>query len=1047
MEMSNGAVARVLFWSTVVVLGFLQAWAARMDMGVDNIPYLDMGDYIFAGHWSMAVNGSWNPLYPCLLGFTLHVLHPSAYWQYPAVHLLLFLIFLFAATCFDFFLQQLICFRQEAEGEPAVPGWVYPAIGYLLFLWSSLSLVRVSETNPDMLVAAFFYLACGFLLLIRRGRGGRWIYSGLGVVLGLGYLTKAAMFPIALVCLAVVWASKVRSKRRAYDFVLALILFIATAAPFIAALSASRGKLTFSESGIYNYLTNVNGIRGSHWQGVPGQRLLHPTVVIFDQPEAFMFAGLPGGSYPVWYDPSYWYEGAKPRFSLRETLQAFYSNLAYLVVRLLSAFNGCLVASLFLLFCVSGCDQLASGIAKYWFLLLPSSAGVAMYLAVHAEARYVGGLVVVALLSLFLGVPTAGKPATRRFLPGTAILLALMFICPIGPGAIPKNSPAIFDFLKPLDAKPNPSAAVASGLLATGLRPGDRIASLEYSLCAIRLAMCEGAATWARLGGFRIVAEAYYWPENPATRLNNFWDLDPGTQQKLLRALGRSGARVVVSRQIPRGAEASSWEQIGRTPYYFRWLAAHSNPDSVRTPGPLVVCSVNPRYFCDPTGNVVYLAGDHTWADVQDLGARQAPHTGAFDFAGYLKFLGLHGYTWLRLWSWMYSQEPPCCNNSWNTFVGPLWPWVRTGPGLGNDGQSKTDLATLDSNYFKRLRARVVQAGQNGLYVSVMLFSDVGGPDSAIDGDPFVSGNNVNGVNCPAPCPVTLPLNSTVWSYEQAYIHTVVDTVHDLPNVMYEIANEPPTSSASWVTQVMNEIRIYESATYGSQHPVGINYGNGVADSNVYNTDADFVSPSTKLPRAATGQCPVPSGNSGRMNRGSNRCKAVINDSDHSYYFTSMQSDGTGGQTAWVWENFTLGNGVAFMDPYTFLWPGRNNCARTPDNRDTGLCAPNRLDGQWSQIRSAIADVAAYGKKIDLRTMTPQGSLSTSGFCLAAPGSQYLVFSTSNSFTLRTVAGTYTFEWFNPSTHNAVQTGSVTVRSKEAFTAPFSGDSVLWLHK
>jgi hypothetical protein len=78
--------------------------------------------------------------------------------------------------------------------------------------------------------------------------------------------------------------------------------------------------------------------------------------------------------------------------------------------------------------------------------------------------------------------------------------------------------------------------------------------------------------------------------------------------------------------------------------------------------------------------------------------------------------------------------------------------------------------------------------------------------------------------------------------------------------------------------------------------------------------------------------------------------------------------------------------------------------------------------------------------------MTPRDSLSSSGFCLANPGSQYLVYSGSNSFTLTTVPGTYTFEWFNPSTHSVVQTGSVTVTTSKTFTAPFSGDAVLWLH-
>jgi hypothetical protein len=95
-----------------------------------------------------------------------------------------------------------------------------------------------------------------------------------------------------------------------------------------------------------------------------------------------------------------------------------------------------------------------------------------------------------------------------------------------------------------------------------------------------------------------------------------------------------------------------------------------------------------------------------------------------------------------------------------------------------------------------------------------------------------------------------------------------------------------------------------------------------------------------------------------------------------------------------------------------------------------------------------MEDVLAYAnRKIDLVNMTPQDSLSTSGYALANPGSQYLVYSQTNSFTLTTVVGTYFYEWFNPTTHAIASTGSVTVRTSHKFTAPFRGDSVLWLHK
>ena len=477
-----------------------------------------------------------------------------------------------------------------------------------------------------------------------------------------------------------------------------------------------------------------------------------------------------------------------------------------------------------------------------------------------------------------------------------------------------------------------------------------------------------------------------------------------------------------------------------------------SNTASTTTPGPLVVCTTNPRYFCDPSGNVVLLAGDGTWPDVIDEGDLQAPNTAAFDFNDYMGYLAAHKYNYARFWITNFSND----GGTTSPYTGPVWPWKRVGPGTANDGLLKTDFTQLDPNYFSRLRARVIQAGQNGLYVSVMLFdgyeysSDV----SSTDGNPYESTNNVNSVSCPNTCPINNTLiPSQVWTYQQTYIHTVIDNLHDLPNILYEVANEPPAGAGniSWINSVMAAIRNYESATYGVNHPVGIDFGNNVADSNVYDTAADFVGPSTKLPGDATGQCPGVTGNGGAINSSSERCKVVLNDSDHSYYYTLMQSDGAVGQQAWVWENFAHGNNVAFMDPYLTPWPGRNACTGAPVDGDSGLCATGATDSQWDPIRLAIEDILTFAKLIDLKDMTPQDALFGSGFGLAstvAPVS-YFMFSPNGSTaeTITTVAGTYTVEVFDTNTHAVISTtANVSVGSSYTFSPPGSDNYVVWIH-
>ena len=56
------------------------------------------------------------------------------------------------------------------------------------------------------------------------------------------------------------------------------------------------------------------------------------------------------------------------------------------------------------------------------------------------------------------------------------------------------------------------------------------------------------------------------------------------------------------------------------------------------TVGTLRVDAVNPRYFADRAGRIVYLAGAHTWRNLQD--AVSSEHAGTpFDYSGYIQFL------------------------------------------------------------------------------------------------------------------------------------------------------------------------------------------------------------------------------------------------------------------------------------------------------------------------------------------------------------------------------------------------------------------------
>src|SRR5262245_37197428 len=91
-----------------VGLGAIHAWAARYAaIDPDTISYLDMADAFMRGDWKMAINAYWSPLYSWLVGLALSVVKPSPYWEYSLLHVVSFLIYLWALFSFRFFWLEL----------------------------------------------------------------------------------------------------------------------------------------------------------------------------------------------------------------------------------------------------------------------------------------------------------------------------------------------------------------------------------------------------------------------------------------------------------------------------------------------------------------------------------------------------------------------------------------------------------------------------------------------------------------------------------------------------------------------------------------------------------------------------------------------------------------------------------------------------------------------------------------------------------------------------------------------------------------------------
>ena len=453
--------------------------------------------------------------------------------------------------------------------------------------------------------------------------------------------------------------------------------------------------------------------------------------------------------------------------------------------------------------------------------------------------------------------------------------------------------------------------------------------------------------------------------------------------------------------------------------------------------GPLSRLAANPRYFTDGSGKPIYLTGSHTWANfATDQGSTYPP--APFDYDAYLNFLVAHNHNFFRGWVWdlPYSVQ----GHNGGPFHWSPFPWLRTGPGAATDGKAKFDLDKFDRAYFDRIRTRLIAARDRGIYVSIMLFQaySLQFNRNERDGYPLDGRNNINRVDTGSGHAANTLEFPAVTARQEQYVRKVIDTVNDFDNVLYEIANEAGSYATKWQYHMIDFIHRYEKTKF-KQHPVGMTFQhNGGTIEELFASPADWISPN-----CSQGYTPDPPAADGS--------KVMIVDTDHGYGWQALKKDGVKAQQAWVWKNLLRGNQTLFMDPYLAKIAGANTGRNSP-----GGINPREPyfgvspDPYWETIRVAMGRARTYAQKIDLAAATPRNELSSTAYCLANPGKEYLVYNPgeARSFTVSLVGGTYRFEWFNPTTGTVADTGQVTVtEGRRSFAMPFGGDAALYLRR
>ncbi len=438
---------------------------------------------------------------------------------------------------------------------------------------------------------------------------------------------------------------------------------------------------------------------------------------------------------------------------------------------------------------------------------------------------------------------------------------------------------------------------------------------------------------------------------------------------------------------------------------------------------PLRVSSDNPRYFAESsTGRIVYLTGSHTWNNFQDAGADTdgdgvpdyirdlaKQKQGRFDFGGYVDFMARNNHNFMRLWMWEHPRWSPWSHED-NLWKYPL-PFARTGPGLSRDGLPKFDVERFEPLFFARLRERVEKALRQGIYVGIMLFggASIGNlrwPNhpsrNPWDSHPFHRDNNINGIDGDPDgsgqgWDTHRLKNVRLLGVQQAYLRKVIDTVNDLDNVLYEISNEDPFNSYLWHYDMIRYIKDYQAAK-PKQHPVGMTIAWSMDNDRLLESPADWFSPSEwehDLPRNPW----TYDGNAGHPGGP----KVLIVDTDHVFFGPTTLD--------FTWKAFCRGQNVISMEH----------------------TAENDLPLQYNEFHTSEADrvqsdVKKYADRMNLAMAEPHNQLSSTSFCLAHPGREYLIFQPDHSpFQVdlsESGESKFAVEWFNAESGDVTGSGS-----------------------
>jgi len=580
------------FLAALVTFGYALYDTYQIDG--DAVAYMDIGDNLRAHHWAGIVNGYWHPLYPAFLSVG-HIFFratlPTELRAYYFVNFFIFLLEMLAIVCFTDALTRLRTVLTEPASQQVnylLDRTTLRYLGIALVVIASQRELSLGKIRPDALLQTFLLFALAALLTHLATERLR--YAALvGLALGCAYLTKSFAFLFAFLCILALalfrwlWL-KAKPARILPAALIAFVCFAIVAGPYVAALSRQHGRLDFGDSGSLNFAWYVGGTEKMHLQpymtsqfGSAEVHLKHPEKEILHSPQVLSYAEMPYGTYPDWFDTTYWNDQIKPHFTLRGELSRGSRNLV-LVVRYLFNHPESLILLAFLI--VLGarptlrCKPRDPAANPFW--LAPLLLGVliwGIYAIVNTEERYVTVAFLTIILTLFATLHIPEKPPSfwrsqnlgigPSLRPTASALILLLAVLATG-----ESLRTVLEDRRQLSVAGYPGGwysptqfHAAEALRSLGVQPGDTIACVGFWACL-------SDPYYARLAGVRILTEVY----DPDTPVPVFL-ANLSNRKQVVDIVRAQGAIVLVGDFAdipPTYADPifHDWRQLDRTTFY-----------------------------------------------------------------------------------------------------------------------------------------------------------------------------------------------------------------------------------------------------------------------------------------------------------------------------------------------------------------------------------------------------------------------------------------------------------------------------------------------